>query len=249
MSRAAGQAPAATRRTDRREGARARQARVRAILDRLAARYPDVATALHHDSPFQLLVATVLSAQTTDRMVNEVTPALFARFADPAALAAAPPGELEALIRPVNYHRTKGVHLRGLARMLVAEHGGEVPGTLAELVRLPGVGRKTANVVLGGAFGRAEGVVVDTHVRRLAGRLGLSRATDPPAVEQDLVALLPRDAWIATSHRLIFFGRDTCLARRPRCASCILVDLCPAAATARPAAVLVPSPSPREDPR
>ncbi len=199
------------------------------VLARLDAEYPGASTALAHANPGQLLVAVMLSAQCTDVLVNRVTPALFARFPSVEALAEAPPQELEAILRPVNYYRTKARHVRAATAQLIGEYGGQVPRTLAELVRLPGVGRKTANVVLGSAFGLAEGVVVDTHVGRLARRLGWSAAPDATRVERDLMGLLPRAQWIVSSHRLILHGRKVCRARRPRCFECVIASLCPSA--------------------
>jgi endonuclease-3 len=198
-----------------------------AICDRLAAAYPDARCSLDFASPFQLLVATILSAQCTDRRVNAVTGGLFRRWPTPAALAAARPADLEAVIRSTGFFRAKAKSILGCCRGLVERHGGDVPRTLEELVRLPGVGRKTANVVLGSAFGAASGVVVDTHVGRIARRLGLTRHADAVKAERDLVAVLPQDHWIAFSHRLIEHGRSVCAARRPRCAGCVLADLCP----------------------
>jgi len=199
-------------------------ARIVRALGRL---YPEADCALVHGSPFELLVATVLSAQCTDACVNRVTPALFARCPDARALAAIEPAELEALIHPTGFFRTKAANLIALAGTLVAEHGGTVPADLDALTRLPGVGRKTANVVLGTAFGIPSGVVVDTHVKRLAYRLGLTTATDPLVIERDLMAALPAGEWIALSQRLIRHGRTTCRARGPLCDACGLKDLCP----------------------
>lgn len=191
--------------------------------------HPDATCALSHADPFQLIVATILSAQCTDERVNQVTPALFVRFPGPAALAAAELAEVEELVRPTGFFRNKARALVGLGRALVADHGGAVPNTMEELVRLPGVGRKTANVVLGNAFGVNEGVVVDTHVARLSRRLGLAAGTTPEAIERELVALVPREAWALWAHLLIFHGRRVCPARRPRCGACALADLCPSA--------------------
>jgi len=201
-------------------------ARVRAILDGLEALYPDVDCELDRDTPFQLLCATILSAQCTDERVNKVTPELFRRFPDAARMAKARPAELEAIIRSTGFFRQKAKSLKATATLLV-EQGGELPRTIAELTRLPGVARKTANVVRGEAFGLADGVVVDTHVTRLAGRLGLTRHKDPVKIEQDLMALLPREEWISFSHRLIRLGRTVCVARKPRCPECPLAVLCP----------------------
>jgi endonuclease-3 len=210
-----------------RENLAARMARAEAITRRLARAYPNAECSLTHDGPFQLLVATILSAQCTDRRVNMVTGPLFARWPDPAALASARPQELERAIRSTGFFRAKARSLRGCCQALVERHDGKVPRSLADLVRLPGVGRKTANVVLGTSFGHAEGVVVDTHVGRIVRRLGLTRHTDAVKVERDLNALLPPRHWIRFSHRLIEHGRTVCAARRPRCGRCVLADLCP----------------------
>jgi endonuclease-3 len=192
----------------------------------LAERYPDAGCELDFTTPFELLVATVLSAQTTDVRVNQVTPGLFARFPDALALAGADRVELEDLVRPTGFFRAKAGSLLGLAQALVERHGGEVPRRMEDLVRLPGVGRKTANVVLGNAFG-VPGLPVDTHVGRVARRLGLTTEEDPVAVEHALGALLPRSSWVMASHRLIIHGRRTCHARRPACGACALAALCP----------------------
>ncbi|MFM9058993.1 MAG: endonuclease III [Planctomycetaceae bacterium] len=211
----------------RRESKAARMARAARIADRLAAAYPHARCSLDFRSPFQLLVATILSAQCTDKRVNVVTGPLFRRWPDPAALAAAKPRELEAAIRTTGFFRAKAKSILGCCRALVERHAGEVPRSLEELVRLAGVGRKTANVVMGSAFGEATGVVVDTHVGRISRRLGLTRHADPVKAERDLVSLLPRDHWIAYSHRVIEHGRTVCMARKPRCEACPLADLCP----------------------
>ncbi len=207
----------------------ARQARVAAILAVLARTYPEAHCELHFADPFQLLVATILSAQCTDVRVNLVTPALFRRCPTPRALAEIPQAELEALIRSTGFFRSKAANLRACAAQLVALHDGQVPRTLAELCALPGVGRKTANVVLGNAFGLEAGLVVDTHVQRLSTRLGLTRAKTPEKIEQDLLALVPRGQWTIFSHWLIWHGRRRCSARRPDCAGCELASLCPSA--------------------
>jgi len=196
----------------------------------LAATYPDAHCELDFDTPLQLLVATVLSAQCTDVRVNAVTPALFARYPTAADLAAADRAELEAMIRPTGFFRAKATSLIGLGDALVARYDGEVPGRLVDLVTLPGVGRKTANVVLGNAFG-VPGITVDTHVGRLALRLGWTASRDPVVVEFDLAAIFPRAQWTLLSHRLIFHGRRRCHARRPACGACPLADLCPAYGT------------------
>ena len=197
------------------------------LVRRFARLYPDAHCALNHRDPYELLVATVLSAQCTDARVNLVTPALFARFPDARSLAAADPAEVEGLIHSTGFFRAKARHLLGLASAIVARHGGEVPRDLDALTALPGVGRKTAHVVLGNAFGVASGVVVDTHVKRLAFRLGLTARTDPEKVERDLAAIVPRSRWVLFSHWLIEHGRRTCAALRPRCDSCPLDALCP----------------------
>lgn len=202
--------------------------RARRVNRALAVRYPDARCELDFRSPLELLVATVLSAQTTDVRVNSVTPALFARYPDAAAYAGADPEELEALLRPTGFFRAKARSVQGIGRDLVERFDGEVPGRLADLVTLPGVGRKTANVVLGDGFG-VPGITVDTHVGRLARRLGWTTQDDPVRVEQDLAALIPRPEWTLLSHRLIFHGRRTCFARRPACENCPLTRDCPSA--------------------
>jgi endonuclease III len=206
-------------------------AEVAAILQVLQETWPDATAELNHENAFELLCATILSAQSTDRMVNTVTPALFRRFPTPAALAGADPGELERLIHSTGFFRQKTRSLLGMARVLCDEFGGEVPRTIEEMVRLPGVARKTANVVLGTAYGVAAGIVVDTHVTRVAGRLELTRESDPVAIEGDLMEQVPREQWIDLGHRLIWHGRYTCLARKPACDRCPLAPLCPSAFT------------------
>ena len=210
---------------------RVRPARERApeILRRLRDAYPDARCALDYRDAYQLLCATILSAQCTDARVNLVTPVLFQRYPTPEALAAARPADVEDIIRSTGFFRNKTRSLIGMAQALVAGHGGKVPGTMEELRVLPGVGRKTANVVLGNAFSINEGITVDTHVTRLSGRLGLTRHTDPVKIEQDLMPLVPREDWALVSHLLIFHGRRICVARRPRCPECVLADLCPSA--------------------
>ena len=227
--------PAAARRLGR-ESAATRQARAAAIACRLAEAYPHARCSLDFASPFQLLVATILSAQCTDKRVNAVTGDLFRRWPQPADLAAARPADVEAVIRSTGFFRAKARSIQGCCRGLIERHGGAVPRTLDDLVRLPGVGRKTANVVLGSAFGMATGVVVDTHVGRIARRLGLTRHTDAVKAERDLIAVLPRSHWIAFSHRVIEHGRAVCTARRPRCAGCSLADLCPRVGVKSPSA-------------
>jgi endonuclease-3 len=196
---------------------------------KLRERYPDAHCELDHANAFQLVVATVLSAQSTDVMVNKVTPELFRRWPTPKALAAADPAEVELALSKIGMYRQKTKNIVGLAKKLIADHAGEVPRTLAELVLLPGVGRKTANVVLGVAFGTPEGVVVDTHVQRISQRLGWTRQTEPPEIEGDLMALFPRSEWDMVSHTLIFHGRRTCAARKPACSACPVTEECPSA--------------------
>ena len=207
-------------------------ARAPQILERLKATYPEARCALLHESAFELIVATILSAQCTDARVNLVTPALFARYPDAQALAEAKQEELEEIIRSTGFFRNKARSLIGMAGALVSDHGGDVPRTMDQLQGLPGVGRKTANVVLGNAFGINEGVTVDTHVARLSRLLGLSRHHDPAKIEQSLMPLFPREDWALLSHLLIFHGRQICIARRPRCGACVLADLCPSARVA-----------------
>jgi endonuclease-3 len=197
------------------------------VLERLRRLYPDAHTELDYHTPFELLVATILSAQTTDVRVNMVTPTLFARYPDAEALARAEPTELEAIIRSTGFFRSKARSLIGMSRAVVERFGATVPDSMDALVTLPGVGRKTANVVLGNAFHRNDGIVVDTHVGRLAVRLGLTKETDPVRVEQDLMQLIPRDDWTIISHLLIFHGRRVCTARAPACTRCVLLDICP----------------------
>jgi len=201
-------------------------ARVAALLEILDRSYPGATTALHHENPLQLLVATILSAQCTDERVNRTTPALFARFPDAPALAAAPQAELEGLIRSTGFFRNKARSIRECCADIVARHGGEVPRTMEALVALRGVGRKTANVVLGNAFG-IPGVVVDTHVQRLSRRLGLTGEIDPVKIELALMPIVPRERWTAFSHWLILHGRQVCAARKPRCSFCALAPHCP----------------------
>ena len=197
------------------------------IFDRLHRAYPDAKCALHFDTPFQLLIATILSAQCTDKRVNMVTPVLFRRYATPGALAAARLEELEEMIKSTGFFRNKSRSLVGMASAIAERHGGEVPSAMEQLVELPGVGRKTANVILGNAFHRDEGVVVDTHVSRLSQRLALTKATDPVKIEQDLMSLFPRSQWTLLAHLLIEHGRQICIARTPRCELCVVSDLCP----------------------
>jgi endonuclease III len=197
------------------------------VISRLKDEYPDARTELNWENPLELLVATMLSAQTTDVRVNMVTEKLFEKYRTAADYAGADPAELEADIRPTGFYRNKARSLQGMARALLDEHGGEVPRTMAGLVSLPGVGRKTANVVLGNAFDVDEGVVVDTHVRRVSRRLGLTAEKDPEKIEQDLLGVVPEGERTLFSHLLIFHGRRVCKARKPDCPGCVLNDICP----------------------
>jgi endonuclease III len=207
--------------------ARGIAARAAAIVERLARTYPDANCALDHRDAFQLLCATILSAQCTDARVNLVTPILFARYPSPEALARASQSDIEEIIRSTGFFRNKAKSLIGMAQAIVADHAGQVPRTMEELRTLPGVGRKTANVILGNAFGINEGITVDTHVTRLSQLLGLTQQADPVTIEQDLMGLFPRETWALLSHLLIFHGRQVCIARRPRCGECVLADICP----------------------
>jgi endonuclease-3 len=204
-----------------------RRARLRRIVARLEREFPDARCALDHHSPLELLVATILSAQCTDARVNLVTPALFAKYRTAGDYAAADPWVFEREIQSTGFFRNKTKSILGMAQALVERHGGRVPDTMDELVALPGVGRKTANVVLGNAFGKDEGIVVDTHVQRISGLLGLTREQTAEKIERDLMTLVPRSKWTVFSHLLILHGRKTCIARRPRCEGCRINKLCP----------------------
>ncbi len=197
------------------------------VLEKLETLYPEASCSLDFKNPFQLLVATVLSAQCTDERVNKVTPGLFARCPGPEEMAAQEPAALEEMIRSTGFYRNKAKSLLGASKMLVEDFGGRVPDSMDELLRLPGVARKTANVVLGNAYGKSEGIVVDTHVKRLASRLGLSTAKNPEHIEKDLMACFPKDAWTFLAHALIQHGRRVCTARRPSCEVCGMKDICP----------------------
>ncbi|MEO8337251.1 MAG: endonuclease III, partial [bacterium] len=199
------------------------------VLERLLAAYPDAHCALDFTNAYQLLAATILSAQCTDKRVNMVTPALFARYPNSAALAAAKQEDVEDVIKSTGFFRNKAKSLIGMAAALVEHNGGDVPAEMDALVKLPGVGRKTANVILGNAFGRNDGIVVDTHVTRLSNRLGLATGTDAVKIEQSLIPLFPQQQWTMLSHLLIEHGRQVCDARKPRCADCVLADVCPSA--------------------
>ena len=222
---------AATRKTPTKIGkprrTQAYRERLGKILTDLHKLYPEVECALHHRNPYELLTATILSAQCTDETVNKVTPALFAHCPKPAMLAAASQPTVEKLIFSTGFYRNKTKNIRGMAKKLVDDHGGEVPSEMEQLLELPGVARKTANVLLGTAFGKPEGIVVDTHVGRIARRLDMARQKDPVKVERELCELLPQHDWIWFSHALIWHGRGVCDAKRPRCEVCTLADLCP----------------------
>src|SRR5579862_4294302 len=204
-------------------------ARIEELLRRLEKAYPNAECALHHRNAWELLVATILSAQCTDARVNMVTPELFRKFPGPQAFAQASLPAIEEEIRSTGFYHNKAKSISGAAKKVVSEFGGRVPETMQELLTLPGVARKTANVVLGVAFEKAEGVVVDTHVLRLSHRLGLTRAEDPKRVEEDLMRVIPRERWIAFSHEMIHHGRQICVARKPKCIDCPLETLCNAA--------------------
>lgn len=222
--------------TRRGDGTRSRRVRVAELpahaaelLRRLRALYPDAHCELDHRNAYELLVATILSAQTTDKRVNMVAPRLFRTYPTAARLAAARQEDVEEIIRSTGFFRNKAKSIIGMAGALVDRHAGRVPRTMAELVTLPGVGRKTANVVLGNAYGVEEGIVVDTHVARLSQRLGLTKHTDPVRIEQELMRLVPRESWTILAHLLIWHGRRICEAKKPRCEECPLADICPSA--------------------
>jgi endonuclease-3 len=216
------------------------KARARQVLRVLKREYPEARCALNYSTPLELLVATILSAQCTDERVNKVTADLFRRYPGCADYAGAPLAELERAVHSTGFYRNKAKAIQAACRLLLERHGGEVPPRMEELLELPGVARKTANVVLGNAFGVASGVVVDTHVSRLAGRLGLSAETQPEKIERDLQALVPRREWVAFSHRLIAHGRGVCQARRPRCEACALEPSCPSSLLRPPAGAPAP---------
>ena len=215
-----------------RESKKAKVERAVEVCRRLDEKYGPVECFLDHTNPFRLVISVLLSAQTTDAQVNRVTPELFRRFPTPAAIAAAGPEEVAEIIRSLGFYKTKARHCVEAAQAIVADFGGGVPHTMAELTSLPGVGRKTANIVLNVSFGIVEGIAVDTHVNRIAHRLGLSPKTherEPLKTEQDLLAILPRELWGPVNHQWIRHGRDTCTARAPKCDGCVLEDICPSA--------------------
>ncbi len=197
------------------------------VLQKLRDLYPDAQCALHYNNPFELLIATILSAQSTDKTVNQITPALFKKFPTPAAMASAALTELEALVKSSGFFHNKAKNLKACAAALMSAHGGNVPQTIEALIQLPGVGRKTANVVLGNAFNINVGVVVDTHIQRLSQRLGFSREITPEKIERDLMVLVPAEEWTVFSHRMIQHGRQICAARKPKCDACLLAPDCP----------------------
>lgn len=213
-----------------RESKASKQARAIEVCERLNARYGSVECFLDHENPYRLVISVLLSAQTTDAQVNKVTPELFRRWPTPEALAAASPTEVGEVIHSLGFYKSKAAHAVQAAQMIVAEFGGTVPSTMAELQRLPGVGRKTANIVMNVAFGKVEGIAVDTHVNRIAHRLALSpktHAAEPLKTEQDLLAILPHEYWTNVNHQWISFGREICSAKSPKCKECPLADLCP----------------------
>jgi len=203
--------------------------RVGEVIHTLRRMYPKAKVALRYRNPFQLLIATILSAQTTDAKVNEVTKVLFKEYGTAAALAGAKPVDIEQIVKSTGYYRNKTKLIQAASRALVERHGGKVPESMAELVDLPGVGRKTANLVMGSAFGNAEGIVVDTHVARLSERLGFTRQKDATKIESDLMKLIPREDWTFFSHAIILHGREVCAARKPNCSECLLNEYCPSA--------------------
>jgi len=203
--------------------------RLRAIIEILRKQYPASRTALEFETPLQILVATILSAQCTDERVNQITPGIFRKYPTVSDFANADREELEKQIRPVGFFRNKAKSIMGASKKIVGEFGGEVPKTMAELIRLPGVARKTANIVLSSAFQKAEGIAVDTHVKRLSGRLGASREHDPEKIERDLLALVPRKDWLDFNYLLVNYGRKICQARKPQCPECVIHHLCPSA--------------------
>ena len=211
------------------ESQKAKRERVVEVCRRMGEMYPHVESALSYHSPFTLVICVLLSAQTTDAAVNKVTPELFRRWPTPEAMAEADPAEVGEVIRTIGFWRSKSQHCVEASQMIVSDYGGQVPSTMEDLTRLPGVGRKTANIVLNKAFGICEGIAVDTHVYRIASRLRLTKADTPLAAEQDLLALIPSELWSPVNEQWIHFGREVCMARSPRCAECQLADLCQSA--------------------
>ena len=222
---------------------KAERQRVERIIAGLRALYPDARCSLDFQTPFQLLVATILAAQCTDERVNMVTPQLFAAYPTPQAFADAGLAELEQALKQINFYRNKAKNIQAMAAILVSRYHGEVPKTMRELVALPGAARKTANVVLGNAFGLVEGVIVDTHCNRISSRLGFTTSDDPVRVEQELMKLLPKADWLDYTHLLIYHGRAICQARKPLCQQCTLLDLCPTGAATVAAAAAAPAPA------
>lgn len=212
-----------------RESKAAKRERAIEVCRRMNVRYPEALCALHYSNPFELVISVLLSAQTTDVAVNKVTPELFSRWPTPEAMAGASPAEVGDVIRSIGFWRSKAAHCVECGQRIVSEYGGEVPHTMDELTTLPGVGRKTANIVLNNAFGIVEGIAVDTHVFRIATRLGFTKAAAPLDAEQDLLALIPRDMWKPVNHQWVLFGREVCDARKPLCDQCPLADICPSA--------------------
>jgi len=210
-----------------RESQKRKRERAIEVCERMGKRYPDAQPALHFHDPFTLTIAVLLSAQTTDAAVNKVTPELFSRWPDAVSMAQANPDEIARVIHSIGFYRTKARNCVGCAQRILSDFGGEVPHTMKELQTLPGVGRKTANIVMNEAFGQVEGIAVDTHVFRLAHKLRLSSAKDPSATEQDLLKLIPRELWKPVNSQWILFGREVCIANRPRCGECELADICP----------------------
>ncbi len=225
--KASGKKSAKKTRSIARESKQKKRARVKTILQELDKAYPSVECALDHRNPFELIVATILSAQCTDKRVNMVTPELFSRFPDPASMGEAPLDEIEEVIRSTGFFRNKAKNIQACAARLTEEFGGVVPRSMDDLLSLAGVARKTANVVLGVAFKKAVGVVVDTHVKRITGLLGLTRNEQPEKIETDLMELLPQEHWIRFSHQIIHHGREVCIARRPQCGACTMNRICP----------------------
>jgi endonuclease-3 len=204
-----------------------RTVRAKSVIRILKRLFPEAECALHHESAFQLLVATILSAQCTDERVNQATPELFQNYPDPASLAASTQKDVERIVRPLGFFRNKAANIRGMAQGLVDRFDGEIPQSLEQLISLPGVGRKTASVVLGTWFGIPSGIVVDTHVRRITNLLGLTKSQNPEIIERDLMLIIPKSEWINFSHRLIHHGRQICIARRPKCTDCAIIKYCP----------------------